>query len=96
MSETIVKPKGDYVYLAKNKKDVVSKGGIHLDIGGINGVVASDTWQCTVLAIGPDVKDVKIGDICVLNWHKAHEIVIDDKRRVMISEKEIYFVVEQE
>ena len=93
---TELKPLHDYVYLAKLKKDVVSKGGIHLDIGGINGVVASDTWQCEVLAIGPDVTDVKVGDVCIVNWHKAQEPVIDGKRRVMISEKEIYFVIEKE
>lgn len=92
---TDIKPMGDFVYLAKRKKDVVSKGGIHLDIGGINGVVASDTWQCEVLGVGPDVKDVKVGDVCVLNWHKAHEVVIDGARRVMIPESEIYFIVEE-
>lgn len=92
---TEIRPMNNFVYLAKRKKDVVSKGGIHLDIGGINGVVASDTWQCEVLAIGPDVTEVKVGDVCIVNWHKAQEVVIDGARRVMVPESEIYFVIEQ-
>ena len=91
---TELKPLHDYVYLAKLKKDVVSKGGIHLDLGGINGVVASDTWQCEVLAIGPEVTDVKVGDVVYLMWNKAQVVKVGDAQRVIIKQEDIVAVLE--
>jgi co-chaperonin GroES (HSP10) len=89
-----IKPIKDMVYLAKNKKDTKTASGIELDLGQENGV-GGNTWHCTVLGIGPDTKTVKIGDVCIVNWHKAHEIDVEGKKRVMVSEKEILMLIEE-
>jgi hypothetical protein len=30
-----------------------------------------------------------------VNWHKAHEIDVEGKKRVMVSEKEILMLIEE-
>ena len=86
----IVKPLKDKVLIAEGKKDTVTDSGIILDGRGLG-----NTTPGVVLAIGPDVKEVKDGDTVYLDWSKSSPINVDGAQRVMISESEIIAVLEK-
>lgn len=85
-----VRPLHDKVLIAEGKKDTATESGIILDSRGMG-----NTTPGIVLAIGPDVKEVKEGDTVYLDWSKAKPVTVDGAQRVMISEKEIIAVVEE-
>ena len=85
-----VKPLRKMVLVAENSVDQTTESGIILD-----GTTSNrDSKTGTVLAIGPDVKDVKVGDVIYLEWNKAQVVTIDGSQRVMIKEEFIVAVVE--
>jgi chaperonin GroES len=85
----IVKPLKDKVLIAEGKKDTTTESGIILDGRGLG-----NTTPGIVVAVGPDVKEVKEGDTVYLDWSKSSPVNIDGAQRVMISEKEIIAVIE--
>ena len=85
----IVKPLKDNVLIGEGKKDTVTDSGIILDRRGLG-----NTTPGIVVAVGPDVKEVKEGDTVYLDWSKSSPVNIDGVERVMISEKEIIAVLE--
>jgi co-chaperonin GroES (HSP10) len=85
-----VKPMNDRVLIAENKKEQTTTSGIIIE--GARGV--GDTAQGTVLAVGPDVKAVKVGDVVLLDWAKASPVKVGDNQRAMIKEEFILAVVE--
>ena len=86
----IVKPLKDKVLIAEGKKDTTTDSGIILDGRGLG-----NTTPGIVVAVGPDVKEVKEGDTVYLDWSKSSPVNVDGAQRVMISEKEIIAVIEQ-
>jgi co-chaperonin GroES (HSP10) len=86
----IVKPLQDKVLIAEGKKDTVTDSGIILDGRGLG-----NTTPGIVLAVGPDVKEVKEGDQVYLDWSKSKPVTVDGAQRVMIQEKEIIAVIEE-
>lgn len=85
-----VAPLQDRVLVAENKKDATTESGIIIE--GARGVGA--TAQATVLAIGPDVKEVKVGDVLLIDWSKASPVKVGDVQRAVIKEEFILAVVE--
>jgi chaperonin GroES len=85
-----VLPLKDKVLVAENRKENTTASGIVIE--GAGGLGESKTG--TVLAIGPDVKDVKVGDVIYLEWNKAQVVTIDGAQRVMIKEENIVAVVD--
>jgi co-chaperonin GroES (HSP10) len=85
-----VTPLKDKVLVAENKSEIKSESGIILE--GANSVRESKTG--TVLAIGPDVTEVKVGDKVYLEWNKAQVVKIGDAQRVIIKQEDIVAVVE--
>jgi co-chaperonin GroES (HSP10) len=83
-------PMNDRVLVAENKKEAKTESGIILE--GARGV--GDTAQGTVLAVGPKVTEVKVGDIVSLDWSKASPVKVGDAQRAMIKEEFIIAVVE--
>ena len=83
-------PMNDRVLVAENKKENKTESGIILE--GARGV--GDTAKATVLAIGPDVKEVKVSDVILIDWAKASPVKIGDVQRAMIKEEHIIAVVE--
>jgi chaperonin GroES len=83
-------PMNDRVLVAENKKEAKTESGIILE--GARGV--GDTAQGTVLAVGPKVTEVKVGDIVLLDWAKASPVKVGDAQRAMIKEEFIIAVVE--
>jgi co-chaperonin GroES (HSP10) len=85
-----VKPLKDRLLIAEGKKDTTSASGIILDSRGLG-----NTTPGRVLAIGPDVKEVSVGDTVYLDWGKSLPVTVDDAQRVMISEKDVIAVLEE-
>lgn len=83
-------PMNDRVLVAENKKEAKTESGIILE--GARGV--GDTAQGTVLAVGPKVTEVKVGDVVLLDWAKASPVKVGDAQRAMIKEEFIIAVVE--
>ena len=85
----IIKPLRDNVLIAEGKKDTVTDSGIILDGRGLG-----NTTPGIVVAIGPDVQEVKVGDTVYLDWSKSKPVTVNGAQRVMISECEIIAVLE--
>ena len=83
-------PMNDRVLVAENKKEATTESGIIIE--GARGV--GDTAQGTVLAVGPKVTEVKVGDVVLLDWAKASPVKVGDAQRAMIKEEFIIAVVE--
>jgi co-chaperonin GroES (HSP10) len=87
-----ITPLKNKVLVAENKTEHKTDSGIILD--GANSVAMSKT--ATVLAIGPDVVDVKVGDVIYLEWPKGQMVKIGDAQRVIIEDKYIVAVLDKE
>lgn len=85
-----VRPLHDKVLIAEGKKDTITDSGIILDGRGLG-----NTTPGVVVAIGPDVIDVKVGDTVYLDWSKGKPVTVDGAQRVMILEKEIIAILEE-
>jgi chaperonin GroES len=87
-----VRPLGKKVLIAENKREDTTASGIILE--GTQGLGESKTG--TVLAIGPEVKAVEVGNKVLLMWNKGAVVTIDGAQRVMILEEDIVAVLEEE
>ena len=84
-----VKPTRKNVLVAENKIEYKSDAGLIIEAGS-----ASDSKTGTVLAVGPEVTMVNVGDVIYLEWNKGKIVVVDGAQRVMISEDNIVGVLE--
>ena len=87
-----IKPLKRKVLIAENVMEVKSEFGIILD----TAKSAADSKSGTVLAIGPDCKDVNIGDTVYVEWSKGSVVKVDNVMRLMIDEEHIALIVEKE
>jgi co-chaperonin GroES (HSP10) len=87
----IIKPMKKNVLIAENKVESKTVSGIILD--GVNSVRDSRTG--TVLAVGPEVQEVVVGDVVLLDWSKGSVVKVDDAQRVMINVEHIVAVVDK-
>ncbi|CAB4170591.1 GroS Co-chaperonin GroES (HSP10) [uncultured Caudovirales phage] len=83
-------PLNTQVLVAENKKEDKTESGIIIE--GIRNPL--NTAKATVLAVGPDVTEVKINDVVLLDWAKASPVKIGDVQRAMIKEEFIIAVFE--
>jgi len=84
-----IKPMKKFVLVAENKRENTTQSGIILEGAGFD-----QSKTGTVLAIGPDVTDVKVGDVIYLEWNKGAVVKIGDAQRIMIKEEFIVAVAE--
>ena len=84
-----VKPLNDRILVAENKKETTTASGIVIE--GARGV--GDTARGTVLAVGPDVKEVKVGDVILIDWSKASPVKIGEVQRAIVKEEFVIAVV---
>ena len=85
-----IQPLHDKVLIAENKRESTTTSGIILDSQGVG-----ESKSGTVLAIGPDVTDVKVGDVIYLMWNKAQIVKVGDAQRVIIKQEDIVAVLEK-
>jgi chaperonin GroES len=86
-----VQPLKKKVLVAENKAETKSASGIILE--GATSV--NESKRATVLAIGPDVTLVNVGDIVLLEWTKAHVVKVGDAQRAIVDEDNIVAVLEK-
>lgn len=87
----IVKPLNKNVLIAQVERETATDSGIILQ--GSTG--SSNTASGKVLAVGPDVVDVKVGDEVYLTWQKAKPVTVSGAQRVMVQEEDIIAVLEK-
>jgi co-chaperonin GroES (HSP10) len=80
-----VEPLGTRVYIAEVKTEKKTASGIILE--GATSV--RETKFAEVLAIGYDVKKVRVGQKVIIDWSKCQPVKINDVERAMIDEEHI-------
>lgn len=85
----IVTPLKDKVLVAQNKRETTTSAGIIVENG------FGDTASATVLAIGPDVTDVVVGDKIYLDWSKCSPVRVGNDDRAMVAQEFIIAVIEE-
>jgi co-chaperonin GroES (HSP10) len=85
-----IQPLNTQVLVAENKKEDKTESGIIIE--GVRNPL--NTAKATVLAVGPDVTDVKVNDVVLLDWAKASPVKIGDVQRAMVKEEFIIAVFE--
>jgi co-chaperonin GroES (HSP10) len=84
----IVKPLHKKVLVAENKTETVTESGLILE--GANSV--RESKRATVIAVGPEVTAVKVGDVVLLEWNKACVVKVGDAQRAIVDEEHIVVV----
>jgi co-chaperonin GroES (HSP10) len=85
-------PLGNNVYIAEVKAEKKTASGIILD----TATSVRETKFATVLAVGYDVKKVRVGDKIVLDWSKCFPVKVNDIERAIINEDHILAVAGNE
>lgn len=85
-----VRPLNKKVLVAENKVEHKTASGIILD--GVESTRESRIG--TVIAIGDEVKNVKVGDKILLDWSKAAIVKLQDVQRVLVNEEDIVAIVD--
>ena len=85
-------PLGNNVYIAEVKSEKKTASGIILD----TATSIRETKFAEVLAIGYDVKKVRVGDKIVLDWSKCFPVKVHDIERAIINEDHILAVAGNE
>ena len=80
-----VEPLGTKVYIAEVKAEKKTASGIILE--GANSI--RETKFAEVLAVGYDVKKVRVGQQIILDWSKCYPVKIADIERALIDEEHI-------
>ena len=80
----------DKVLVAENKMETTTESGIVLT--GFNA--KKETKTGTVIGVGPDVTDVKFGDVVLIDWEKGTIVKVDDAYRIVIAQEHIQAVLE--
>lgn len=86
-----ITPMKSFVLAAELKRENTTDSGIVIQSAAGLG----DSKTAKVVAIGPDVKDLQVGDVVLLDWTKCQIVSVDGAQRVMIKEEFIVAVIEQ-
>lgn len=84
-----VKPIRKNVLIAEQRNEYKSDAGLIIESNS-----AADSKTAKVLAVGPEVTMVAVGDTVMVEWNKGKLVVVDGAQRVMISEDNIVGVLE--
>jgi len=80
-----IKPMRDYVLVGENKRETKTASGIIIEGAKDMG----DSRSATVLEIGPDVKNIAVGDKVYLMWGTAQIVKYDDVQRLLVKEENV-------
>jgi co-chaperonin GroES (HSP10) len=73
-----IKPLRDNIIIVKEEKNLTTASGIILKS-------TDDADRARVVAIGPEVEDVQIDNVVIVNWNKA-QMISDNQFRVNIKD----------
>ena len=88
----MIEPLGTRVYIAEIKAERKTASGIILE--GANSV--KETKFAEVLAVGYDVKKVRVGQKVIIDWGKCVPVKIGDVERAMLDEEHILAIYHSE
>jgi len=80
-----MKPLKDYILVGEKAKEEKTASGLILS--GID--LDTGAKPAEVVAIGPDVKDVTVGDTIAVRWDKALAITVKGAQRALVSEEHV-------
>jgi co-chaperonin GroES (HSP10) len=83
-------PLHNKVWVIESEKATVTEAGIYLGDARIDENLRSAVVQ----AVGPDVREVKVGDVVYVMWAKVRVIKQGDVYGGIISEEDILAVLE--
>jgi len=83
-----MRPLRNNVVIAQREAEKQTQGGIIL-----TETVDSGMQDGVVVAIGPDVKDVEVGQSVIPDWQKGRAVAIGDIQSVVISEDDILAIL---
>lgn len=86
---TEVFPLGTKILAAEVKKERTTESGIF--VGDSSSL--KETSAARVIAVGPDVKHIKVGDTVYLDWTKTKLVMIDGAQRVIVDQEDIHALV---
>ena len=84
------RPLGKKVLVGENKRENQTASGIIIEGSDRHG----ESRTGTVVAIGPEVTAVAVGDKVLLDWSKAAITTVDGAQRVILLEENIVAVLE--
>ena len=87
----MITPIRDKVAVISLKSDKKTETGIIL-----TGDVNSDTKKAKVIAIGPEVTDVAVNDVLLINWDKTAVTKLMDIPVYVLKQEDIIAVIEPE
>lgn len=82
-------PLQDKIIVELIEKDTVTTGGIILTRAD-----PAEVNRGKVLAVGPNVLDVSVGDVILPNWNQATKIKSDGKDAYIVKEEDVVLVFE--
>lgn len=86
---TEVFPLNTKVLAAEVKKERKSESGIILE--GTKSM--NETAAAKILAIGPDVDKIKVGDTVYLDWSKTKLVIVEGAQRVILDQDDIFGII---
>lgn len=88
----MIKPLKKRVLVAQNKAETKTASGIIIDDAGS----LRDSKTASVIAVGPEVTLVNVGDKILIDWTKGFVVKIDGIERVVVEEEHIVGIVTDE
>lgn len=86
-----MKPLQNRLVLKMEKKKEVSKGGVFIP----ESVEINNQEIGVVVKIGPDCKEVKIGDRVILGVYSGTNITVNDEKLLVLKETDILAILEK-
>lgn len=87
----MMKPLNDRVLLKVEREETTTKSGIILTTED----EGAKTDFAEVLAIGPDVDNIKVGDEVIFDKYAGLPVDKDDDSIIMLEENDIFAIVEE-
>ena len=86
-----MKPLKDYILVGEKAKEEKTESGLILS--GID--LETGAKPAEVVAIGPDVKNVNVGDTIAIKWGEALAITVKGAQRALVSEEYVYGIYDK-
>jgi len=85
----MIRPLGKRVVVELMEKETVTPGGILL-----TRVDSDEVTRGLVLAVGPEVVDISVGDVILANWNKGQKMKVEDLDAYVVTEDDVVLVFE--
>lgn len=83
-----MRPLRNNVVIAQRAEEKQTESGILL-----TEAVSTGMQDGVVVAVGPDVKDVEVGQSVIPDWSKGRSVAIGDIQSVVISEDDVLAIL---